>query len=65
MNDPEFEKDIGRIAKFKPSNSDVYTVEMAQFVATFERVAMPPEFKVSISLTINRICSNSTFSTCF
>lgn len=52
MNDEEFEKTIGRIAKFNPSNSDIYTVEMAQFVATFERVAMPPEFKVCLNCSI-------------
>lgn len=45
MKDPEFLQQIGHIACFNPSNSDIYTVEMAQFVATFERVAMPPEFK--------------------
>lgn len=45
MKDPEFLQQIGHIACFNPSNSDIYTVEMAQFVSTFERVAMPPEFK--------------------
>ena len=45
MNDPEFIEKISYIARQKPSNSDLYTVEMAQFVATFERVAMPDEFK--------------------
>jgi len=45
MNDPEFIEKISYIARHKPSNSDLYTVEMAQFVATFERVAMPDEFK--------------------
>jgi len=33
------------VALHNPANSDIYTVEMAQFVATFERVAMPKEFK--------------------
>jgi len=45
MKDGLFEKTIAKLAKLNPSNSDIYTVEMAQFVATFERVAMPPEFK--------------------
>jgi len=36
---------LGRVALQNPSNSDIYTVEMAQFVATFERVAMPTDFK--------------------
>jgi len=45
MREPEFLKQISKVALHNPANSDVYTVEMAQFVATFERVAMPPEFK--------------------
>ncbi|RKZ33953.1 L-lysine 6-transaminase [bacterium] len=44
MEEPEFIERISTVARQKPSNSDLYTVEMAQFVATFERVAMPPEF---------------------
>lgn len=40
---PEFLEKMGFIAVQKPSNSDLYTVEMAQFVATFERVAMLDE----------------------
>ena len=38
-------KEIGKVALHNPANSDIYTVEMAKFVATWERVAMPPEFK--------------------
>ncbi|KAL6068402.1 L-lysine 6-transaminase [Balamuthia mandrillaris] len=45
MQDPEFLKQISKVALHNPANSDIYTVEMAQFVATFERVAMPPQFK--------------------
>lgn len=45
LNDKDFIAKIGRIAVQNPSNSDVYSLEMAQFVATFERVAMPPEMK--------------------
>jgi len=29
---------------YNPANSDIYSVEFAQFVATFQRVALPPEF---------------------
>ncbi|MDD4457565.1 MAG: L-lysine 6-transaminase [Syntrophotalea acetylenica] len=32
---------LGRLAVNKPSNSDVYTTAMAEFVDTFARVAMP------------------------
>jgi L-lysine 6-transaminase len=41
MRDPAFEKKLLRAALANPTNSDVYTVEMAEFVATWERLAMP------------------------
>lgn len=43
--DPEFERRLLLAAKHKPSCSDFYTDEMAYFVTTFKRVAVPPEFK--------------------
>ncbi|MGE5400635.1 MAG: L-lysine 6-transaminase, partial [Ignavibacteriales bacterium] len=46
LNNPEFREKIGYIAALnKPSNSDLYTVEMAEFVDTFCRVAVPEHFK--------------------
>lgn len=45
MSDPDFKQRLLKAALHNPANSDIYTVEMAQFVATFERVAMPPQFK--------------------
>ena len=46
MNHPKlcessFINKLGKIAVNKPSNSDAYTVEMAEFVETFARVAQP------------------------
>jgi len=41
LNDEEFEEKLLRVAKIKPSNSDLYTKEMADFVETFVRIAMP------------------------
>jgi L-lysine 6-transaminase len=38
---PEFLAKLGRAAVNKPSNSDVYTVELAEFVETFARIAQP------------------------
>lgn len=40
LSDPDFEKELLRAAKSKPSNADFYTVEMARFVDVFSRVAM-------------------------
>jgi len=45
MTDPAFIKKIGEIAVNNPSNSDVYTVEMAEFVHTFSTLAMPKHFQ--------------------
>jgi L-lysine 6-transaminase len=44
LKDPEFEQKLLRVAKCKPSNADFYTVEMAEFVDAFARLALPPEF---------------------
>jgi len=41
MREPAFLAKLERAALANPSNSDVYTVEMAEFVDTFERLAMP------------------------
>ena len=38
-----FANKLGRAAIHKPSNPDMNTVLMAEFVATFERVGIPPE----------------------
>jgi L-lysine 6-transaminase len=42
MREKGFYKRIGELAVTKPSNSDLYTVEMAEFVETFARIAVPP-----------------------
>ena len=39
--DPDFTARLGRVAIHNPSNSDVYTEEMAEFVQTFSRVGIP------------------------
>lgn len=41
MTTPEFLEKLGRTAVHKPSNSDAYTVEMAEFIETFARIAQP------------------------
>ena len=41
MADEEFQKRLARAASCKPTNSDVYTVEMASFVKTFADVCIP------------------------
>jgi len=38
LTDPDMVAELGRVALHKPSNSDVYTVAMAEFIDTFRRV---------------------------
>jgi L-lysine 6-transaminase len=45
LANPEFIKKVGEVAVNKPTNSDIYTVEMAEFVDTFAKIAMPDYFK--------------------
>jgi L-lysine 6-transaminase len=45
INRPEFREELSVAAMNKPSNSDIYTVEMAKFVNTFSRIAKPEHFK--------------------
>ena len=44
INNPEFREELSKTAINKPSNSDIYTVEMAKFVDTLNRVAVPDYF---------------------
>lgn len=41
LNNDEFRNKIGKVAVNKPSNSDVYTEEMAEFVDYFDRIGIP------------------------
>lgn len=45
LTSPDFINKLGEVAVNKPSNSDVYTVEMAEFVDTFVKYALPDYFK--------------------
>ena len=47
MTDPAFLEYIGKAALNKPSNSDIYSTEMATFVKTFFELAVPSHFKYS------------------
>jgi L-lysine 6-transaminase len=45
MRDPEFLDVLHRVAQLKPSLSDLYNVEFADFVQTFARLAKPPHMR--------------------
>jgi L-lysine 6-transaminase len=42
MSDPVFREKLMRAALSNPTNSDIYTLEFAEFVDTFGRVGIPP-----------------------
>jgi len=45
LNTPEFREELADAALNKPSNSDIYTTQMANFVETFSRIAVPDFMK--------------------
>jgi L-lysine 6-transaminase len=45
LTNPDFIKKMGEIAINNPTNSDIYTVEMAEFVDTFAKYAVPKQFQ--------------------
>ncbi|HEY0593898.1 MAG TPA: L-lysine 6-transaminase [Thermoanaerobaculia bacterium] len=45
MDNAEFRERIADVALNKIANSDIYTTQMAEFVETFSRVAIPPPFQ--------------------
>ncbi|DAC73161.1 MAG TPA: L-lysine 6-transaminase [Thermoplasmata archaeon] len=44
LTDPDFVKKMGEVAINNPTNSDIYTVEMAEFVEAFAKCAVPEHF---------------------
>ncbi len=65
MLDPEFINYIGHIALNKPSNSDVYNAEMAEFVETFFNIAVPPYFKYSFFIEGGALAVENALKTAF
>lgn len=44
LHDPDFEEKLLRVARTKTANPDAFTVELAEFVETFARIAKPEPF---------------------
>ena len=65
LNNDEFIRTIGRVALHKPSSSDLYTVEMAEFVETFFRVAVPPHFKYVFLIEGGALAVENALKTAF
>ncbi|MEF8847863.1 MAG: L-lysine 6-transaminase [Candidatus Thermoplasmatota archaeon] len=65
MNNPKFIKRIGEVALNKPSNSDTYTREMAEFVETFGDKAMPDYFKYLFFISGGALAVENAIKTAF
>ncbi|MGE3063560.1 MAG: L-lysine 6-transaminase [bacterium] len=65
MRTREFIEKIGKIALHKPSNSDIYTVEMAEFVSTFARVAKPEWMKYLFFVSGGALAVENALKTAF
>lgn len=65
MLEPEFINHIGHVALNKPSNSDVYNAEMAEFVETFFNIAVPPYFKYSFFIEGGALAVENALKTAF
>ncbi len=65
MNNPEFINYIGKIALNKPSNSDIYCAEMAEFVQTFFKIAIPSYFRYSFFIEGGSMAVENALKTAF
>lgn len=65
MNNPEFINCIGKIALNKPSNSDIYYKEFADFVKTFFDIAVPSYFKYAFFIEGGSMAVENALKTAF
>ncbi len=65
LNNPDFINYIGKIALNKPSNSDIYCSEMAEFVQTFFSIAVPSYLKYSFFIEGGGLAVENALKTAF
>ena len=65
LNNEEFIKQIGRVAISKPSLSDVYAKEQAEFVDTFFKIAVPDYFKYAFFIEGGALAVENTLKAAF
>ncbi len=65
INTAEFREELALASMNKPSNSDVYTVEMAKFVDTFSRIAVPDSFKHLFFIDSGALANENGLKTAF
>ncbi|UCB58523.1 MAG: L-lysine 6-transaminase [Thermoplasmatales archaeon] len=65
LSNPEFIQKIGEVAVNKPTNSDIYTVELANFVDSFARHAVPSYFKYLFFISGGSLAVENGIKTAF
>ena len=65
VTEPAFVERLGRVAVHNPSNSDFYTVEMARFVETFSRLAIPDGFRHAFFVAGGAVAVENALKTAF
>jgi L-lysine 6-transaminase len=65
MIEPAFKEKMAEVAIHNPSNSDVYTVPMAEFVDTFDRVAIPKELPYLFLVAGGSVAVENALKTAF
>jgi L-lysine 6-transaminase len=65
LNNEEFIKQIGRVSISKPSLSDVYAKEQAEFVDTFFKIAVPDYFKYAFFIEGGALAVENTLKAAF
>ena len=65
LTTPEFLEKLGYVAVNKPSNADVYSVEMAEFVATFGALAQPDYLPYAFFIDGGALANENAMKTAF
>lgn len=65
LNTDEFIRYIGKLAITKPSNSDIYCAELAEFVETFFQIAVPSYFRYSFFVEGGALAVENALKTAF
>jgi L-lysine 6-transaminase len=65
LTTPEFMEKLAYVAVNKPSNSDVYSVEMAEFVETFGQLAQPEYLPYAFFIDGGALANENAMKTAF
>ncbi len=65
MNDPDFTREMARVALVKPANSDLYTTHMASFVEAFGSRVTPPEYEHHFWISGGALAVENAMKTAF